>query len=501
LPRACGVLLHPTSLPGPHGCGDLGEGARQFIDWAAAAGQRLWQVLPLGGIGAGHSPYMSPSAFAGNPLLVDLADLQRCGWLTTEEIEPATPFPAHRVDYAAVVPWRMRRLALAAERFERRADAAARSEYGRFCDEQAWWLEDYALFMALAAAQPGRGWAGWLEGLAEREPAALTRARARLAAQLAVWRFIQWCFFRQWRALRGYAHARGVRLFGDAPIFVSADSADVWAHPGLFELDAAGRPLAVAGVPPDYFSTTGQRWGNPLYRWDAHAATGYDWWRKRVQNSLASFDLLRIDHFRGFAAYWRIPVHEPTAIRGEWMPGPGEALFRELTRSLGPLPIVAEDLGIITPDVEQLRRAFGFPGMRVLQFAWDGDIDNPHLPHNHSADAVVYTGTHDNDTTVGWWAAVDERTRCHVRDYLATEGHEIHWDLIRAACASRADTAILPMQDVLGLDGRHRMNTPGQADGCWEWRFEWAQEVSAELGQRLAALCSLHRRDGMPSGD
>ena len=497
LPRACGVLLHPTSLPGPHGCGDFGDGARQFIDWLVTAGQRIWQVLPLGGLGAGHSPYMSPSAFAGNPLLVDLADLQRRGWLTPQEIEPATPFPAHRVDYATVSPWRMQRLVRAAERFARGADAASQAQYGRFCDEQAGWLEDYALFMALSAAQPGRSWPDWPDGLAARDEASVTRARVRLAAELGVWRFIQWCFFRQWGALREYAHAQGLRLFGDAPIFVSADSADVWAHPGLFELDAAGRSVAVAGVPPDYFSATGQRWGNPLYRWDAHAATGYDWWRKRVRHALESFDLLRIDHFRGFAAYWRIPAHEPTAIRGEWMPGPGEALFHELARSLGPLPIVAEDLGIITSDVEQLRRRFAFPGMRVLQFAWGGDIDNPYLPHNHAADSVVYTGTHDNDTTVGWWAGIDDGMRRHVCDYLATDGHEIHWDLIRAACASVADTAVIPLQDVLGLDGRHRMNTPGQADGCWAWRFE-PQQVPAEAAQRLAALCRLHRRDGMP---
>ena len=497
LPRACGVLLHPTSLPGPHGCGDLGEGARHFVDWLVAAGQRLWQVLPLGGIGAGHSPYMSPSAFAGNLLLVDLMDLHRRGWLTADEVESATPFPERRVDYGAVVPWRMQRLALAAARFAQHADAEARAEYGRFCDAQAWWLEDYALFMALQAAQPGRGWAEWPDGLAEREPSAVARARARLAAELDLWRFGQWCFFRQWGELRTYARSRGVRLFGDAPIFVSPDSADVWSHPALFELDAAGRPTAVAGVPPDYFSATGQRWGNPLYRWEAHAATGFDWWRKRVRHALESFDLLRIDHFRGFAAYWRIPAHEPTAVRGEWMPGPGEALFDALARSLGPLPIVAEDLGTITPDVERLRRRFGFPGMRVLQFAWGGDIDNPYLPHNHATDAVVYTGTHDNDTTVGWWAGADAETRRHLCDYLATDGREIHWDLIRAACASVADTAIVPMQDVLGLDGRHRMNTPGQAAGCWEWRFAWSQ-VSDEPARRLAALCRLYRRDGMP---
>ncbi len=498
--RSCGVLLHPTSLPGPHGSGDLGAGAYQFIDWLASAGQRLWQVLPLGPTGAGNSPYMSPSAFAGHPLLVDLGDLHQRGWLTAAEIEDGAPSTTDRVDYAVVLPWRMQRLALAADRFASSADPAARAQYRRFCDEQVGWLEDYALYTVLAAAQPGRSWAAWPDGLAAREPLAMSRARSRLAAQLDACRFVQWCFYRQWQTLREYAHAKGIRMFGDTPIFVAHDSADVWAHPGLFELDDSGQPLAVAGVPPDYFSATGQRWGNPLYRWEAHAVTGFDWWRRRIRHALDSFDLLRVDHFRGFAAYWRIPVHEATAIHGEWVPGPGEALFNSLKGSLGPLPIVAEDLGIITSDVEHLRRSFAFPGMCVLQFAWGSDIGNSYLPHNHSRDTVVYTGTHDNDTTIGWWAGLDDETRRYVCEYLGIDGHEIHWDLIRAACASVADTAILPLQDVLGLDGRHRMNTPGQAAGCWEWRVD-RSSLSDRPAERLAALCHLYRRDGMPLAD
>ncbi len=498
--RSCGVLLHATSLPGPYGCGDLGEGAHQFIDWLAAAGQRLWQVLPLGPTGAGNSPYMSPSAFAGHPLLVDLGDLHQRGWLTAGEIEIGTPSTTDRVDYAAVIPWRMQRLALAARRFASSADPASRSQYLQFCAEQAGWLEDYALYTVLAAAQPGRSWSAWPDGLAAREPLALARARSRLAAQLDACRFVQWCFYRQWQALREHAQARGIRMFGDTPIFVAYDSADVWAHPGLFELDDSGQPVAVAGVPPDYFSATGQRWGNPLYRWEAHAATDFDWWRRRVRHALDNFDLLRIDHFRGFAAFWRIPIHEETAICGEWMPGPGEALFHSLTSSLGPLPIVAEDLGTITSDIEHLRQSFAFPGMRVLQFAWGGDIVNPNLPHNHSRDAVVYTGTHDNNTTIGWWRDLDDATRRHVCEYLGTDGQEPHWDLIRAACASVADTAILSLQDVLGFDGGHRMNTPGQAAGCWEWRVD-RSSLSDGPAERLAALCHLHRRDGMPPAD
>ena len=497
LPRACGVLLHPTSLPGPHGCGDLGEGARRFVDWLAGAGQRWWQVLPLGGLGPGNSPYMSTSAFAANPLLVDLEELAQRGWLEAGELEPGVPLPAARVDYPSTGVWRRSRLERAAARFAQRGDAASRAAFDEFCDRNAAWLEDHALFMALEEAQHGLGWQEWPADLAARDPAALAAARARLAPQLDRWRFVQWCFDRQWRSLRAYARARGVLMFGDAPIFVAAQSADVWAHQELFDLDAAGRPAAVAGVPPDYFSPTGQRWGNPLYRWEAHAADGFGWWTARVRHALESFDLLRIDHFRGFAAHWRIPAREPTAIHGEWAPGPGAALFEAMARALGPLPIVAEDLGVITPDVDALRRRFRFPGMKVLQFAWGGDIDNPHLPHNIAQDTVVYTGTHDNDTTVGWWSGADAEQRRHLCDYLATEGREVHWDMVRAACASVADTAVIPLQDLLGLDGRHRMNTPGRAEGCWEWRFGWPQ-LGDEPARRLAALCSLHRRDGMP---
>jgi 4-alpha-glucanotransferase len=500
LPRACGVLLHPTSLPGRHGCGDLGAASRRFVDWLASAGQRWWQVLPLGGLGPGNSPYMSSSAFAGNPSLIDLDELSQRGWLEADELEPPVALPASHVDYPSTIAWRRSRLERAAARFAQHGDAAARADLGRFCDRHAAWLEDYALFMALDEAQRGRPWQEWPDGLANRDPAALDRVRAQLAPRLDYWRFVQWCFDRQLRALRAYARPRGVQLFGDAPIFVAAQGADAWTHRRLFDLDAAGRPEAVAGVPPDYFSPTGQRWGNPLYRWEAHAAEDYAWWVARVRHALESFDLLRIDHFRGFVAHWRIPERETTAVHGEWVPGPGAALFEAMERALGTLPIVAEDLGIITPDVDALRRRFRFPGMKVLQFAWGGDIDNPHLPHNHSRDTVVYTGTHDNDTTAGWWSGADAEQRRHLCDYLATDGSEIHRDMVRAACASVADTAIIPLQDLLGLDGRHRMNTPGRADGCWEWRFGWSQ-LDDGLAQRLSGLCSLHRRDGMPLPD
>lgn len=493
LPRSSGVLLHPTSLPGPHGSGDLGVATRHFIDWLAVAGQRLWQVLPLGGVGPGNSPYMSDSAFAGNPLLVDLQDLQQRGWLREDELEPVAGFSARRVDYATVVPWRLQRLQRAAERFFDRTDAAARARYDEFCTREADWLDDYALFKALESAASGQSWQRWPRELAQREPTALHRARRRHADSERIHRFIQWRFFEQWQAVRDHARSRHVQLVGDAPIFVAAQSADVWAHPGLFELDADGWPCAVAGVPPDYFSATGQRWGNPLYVWPAHAREHYAWWIARIRHALRSFDVLRIDHFRGFAAYWRVPAESPTAVDGQWTEGPGNALFDALATALGPMPIIAEDLGLLTEDVIALRRHCGFPGMKVLGFAWDGDPDNVMLPHRYTPDTVVYTGTHDNDTICGWWAGCDESTRRQVREYLQVEGRQIHWDFIRVACASVADTAIQPLQDVLGLGSEHRLNTPGVGEGCWEWRFSWS-EVGPEPAERLAALARTYGR-------
>ncbi|MFM8518613.1 MAG: 4-alpha-glucanotransferase [Nevskiaceae bacterium] len=493
LPRSSGVLLHPTSLPGPHGSGDLGAAARHFIDWLAVAGQRLWQVLPLGGVGPGNSPYMSDSAFAGNPLLVDLQSLQQRGWLREDELAPIAAFSAQRVDYASVIPWRLQRLQRAAERFFERADAVARAQYDEFCEHEAEWLDDYALFKALEAAASGRSWQQWPEKLAHREAAALHRARRHYADQERVHRFVQWCFFSQWQSVRDHARSRGVRLVGDAPIFVAAQSADVWAHPELFELDAKGWPYAVAGVPPDYFSVTGQRWGNPLYVWPVHAREKYAWWIARIRHAMRSFDVLRIDHFRGFAAYWRVPAESPTAVDGEWMEGPGNALFDAVAEALGPVPIIAEDLGLLTEDVIALRRHCGFPGMKVLGFAWDGDANNVMLPHRYTPDTVVYTGTHDNDTICGWWASCDETIRRQVREYLQVEGREIHWDFIRAACASVADTAIQPLQDVLGLGSEHRMNTPGIGEGCWQWRFTWSQ-MGPEPAERLAALARTYGR-------
>lgn len=499
LERASGVLLHPTSLPGPHGCGDFGPSAYHFVDWLATAGQTLWQLLPLGGLGLGNSPYMSSSAFAGNPLLIDLADLQRRGWLREADLVPDAAFGDARVDYASVAPWRMERLQRAAKSFLKSGSTADRLDFSNFCLHQTDWLDDYALFMVLDQVHGGGDWSEWPEPIAQRNPLALGQARREHAADIDFWKFCQWCFFTQWKRLRGHAHQRGIKIVGDAPIFVAHQSADVWSNQKLFELDAQGKSTVVAGVPPDFFSETGQRWGNPLYRWGAHAAEGYSWWIKRVRSVFSMVDIVRIDHFRGFAGYWEIPVAAETAVEGRWMPGPGKALGDAIRGALGRLPIIAEDLGVITPDVEALRLAYELPGMRILQFAFgEGRADdntNTFLPHNYEANTVVYTGTHDNNTTCGWWDEISPAMRQHVCSYLGLDddGDEIHWELIRAACASVANTAIYPMQDVLGLGEAHRMNVPGQSEGNWEWRFTWAQ-VGPRPAERLKELCRLYRR-------
>jgi 4-alpha-glucanotransferase len=493
LPRSSGILLHLTALPGPHGSGDLGPAAYHFVDWLAAAGQSLWQMLPIGGIGPGNSPYMSSSAFAGNPLLIDLTNLRACGWLTDADIEGSADLLEARIDYAAVYPFRMQRLQTAATRFLGDAGAPERAAFDEFCAGESGWLDDYALFMALATHHDWRDWTTWEPGLASREAAALDAAAVRFAAQTDFWKFCQWCFFRQWFALKAYANGRGIRLIGDIPIFVAHQSADVWARRDLFELDASGMPSVVAGVPPDYFSETGQRWGNPLYRWSAHEAEDFAWWVARLRWTTALVDLVRIDHFRGFAAHWEIPAGEATAINGRWVDVPGEKLFAAIRHALGSLPIIAEDLGVITPDVVALRDKFRLPGMRVLHFAFGGDASHPFLPQNYPHRTVVYTGTHDNDTTRGWWRTLSGRERAFAAAWLDSDGNEIHWDLIHAASASVADTVVLPLQDVLGLDSDSRMNLPGKSSGYWEWRFRWA-EIEPGHAERLARMAAAHGR-------
>ena len=502
--RQSGILLHLTSLPGPHGSGDLGAAAYHFVDWLVAGGQTVWQVLPLGGIGPGNSPYMSPSAFAGNLLLVDLGALHRDGWLSAEEIAPLPTEDVHRIDFGGVIDFRIDRLRRAARRFfdgaAARGDGApwpqTQTEFVAFCATEADWLDDYALFMTLAE-QHGDDWRRWPTALVRRDPAALRQVQAEHAPALAFWKFGQWCFARQWTALHHYAKAHGVDIVGDMPIFVADNSVDVWAHPELFDLDADRRPRVVAGVPPDYFSATGQHWGNPLYRWPAHAAENYAWWIARLRHTLRWVDRVRIDHFRGFVACWEIPVTAATAAEGHWVPAPGAALFAALQTALGKLPVIAEDLGIITREVTALRHALRIPGMRVLQFAFDGKPHNAYLPHNYAPDTVVYTGTHDNDTTRGWWRTLDGQTRQQVASYLGRWPAEIdeapHWALIRTAASSVAACCIAPMQDALGLGSESRMNRPGDATGAWTWRFTWDQ-VGPVPADRLAEIARTYGR-------
>ncbi|MDE2094098.1 MAG: 4-alpha-glucanotransferase [Burkholderiales bacterium] len=487
--RSAGVLLHITSLPGPHGIGDFGPDAYHFIDWLVSAGQRLWQLLPLNPIGPCDSPYQSVSAFAGSPLMVALEPLVARGWLAAPAL-PEGGFDSRRVDYGRAVPWRLAQLRAAADGFLERATQGDRVACAAWCAEQAHWLDDYALFMAIETENQGRPWWQWPLALRTRVPAALAAARREHAAEIAFWQFVQWCFDTQAAALKRYANDHGVALMGDLPIFVAHHSADCWARPDLYELDAEFQPTAVAGVPPDVFSETGQRWGNPLYRWDRMAAENYAWWTARVRRALAHADVFRIDHFRGFAAYWSVPASCPTAIEGRWVTGPGRALFDAIGGALGPLPIVAEDLGVITPDVVALRDGCGFPGMRILQFGFGGDATHEFLPHNYVPASVAYTGTHDNETVQGWWRNTPERERVFAASYLPATDRDIHWAMIRAVCNSVARTAVFPMQDVLGLPGAHRMNLPGSTVGNWAWRFDWAMvgdEPSRVLGLITAA--------------
>ena len=501
--RHSGILLHPTSLPGPHGSGDLGPSAYYFVDWLVAGSQTLWQVLPLGGIGPGNSPYMSPSAFAGNELLIDLAQLRDAGWLSDADLSSDPAFNDGQVDYPLMQQYRMARLRLAAEKFFADSRHNPREQFTAFCSEARNWLDDYALFMALDKEYGGCGrvWQDWPSPLVRRNPEAMNEAAQTLADESNFWKFCQWCFYSQWAELKEYANKRGVEIIGDMPIFVSAHSADVWANQQLFDLDDKGRPRVVAGVPPDYFSATGQHWGNPLYHWPAHEKESYRWWIERLRATLALCDIVRIDHFRGFESYWEIPASSETAVDGQWQPGPGAALFNAMQNAmdnrqsqLSDVPrIIAEDLGIITPEVTALRESVGLPGMRILQFAFDGHSDNLYLPHSFEANTVVYTGTHDNDTTCGWWSGLAPHEQDYVRRYLAISGEFNEWDLIRVASASVAALAIIPMQDVLGLDSTCRMNFPGHAEGSWGWRFGWHQ-VAPWHAERLAELTQLYGR-------
>ena len=469
--RSAGLLLHPTSLPGRFGIGDLGPSATRFLDWAAAAGQRIWQVLPLGPTGYGNSPYGLLSAFAGNPLLISPERMVEDGILPESYLTEVPSLGTGNVPFYDVIIWKKAMLRSAFARFQTAAPAAAVRAFREFAaaPEQQPWLEDWSLFAALKSKNGRREWSSWPAPFRDREEAALAAARSQLGPELEYRKFVQFLFFRQWERLRAEAASRGISIMGDIPIYVAGDSADVWANRRLFSIDEKGAALEVAGVPPDYFSADGQLWGNPLYRWERVEAEGYAWWIDRVRANLRIADLLRIDHFRGFAAYWAVPAGDRTAVAGEWKPGPGIRLFTAIGGALGEVPFVAEDLGAIDEEVRSLLLATGFPGMRVLHFAFAED-DHEYQPHRFERNTVVYTGTHDNDTTAGWWRLLDEGERRRVRDYVGPVGAEIGWELIRAAYTSVADRVILPVQDVFCLGSEARMNTPGSNGGNWTWR-------------------------------
>lgn len=490
--RSAGILLHPTSLPGPFGIGDLGPAAFGWIDALARARQKWWQVLPLGPTGFGDSPYQAFSAFAGNPYLVSPELLLQDGLLQHGDLV-APGLPAEQVDFGPVIEYKVALLNKAWENYLRSGGAGIKSAFEEFCGRHASWLEDFALYMALKDAQGGRSWLEWPADLCLRQPAALDKARKELKDQVGLHRFRQFLFFRQWQALKQYAHQRGIRYIGDVPIFVSSDSCDVWANRELFLLDERGRPRVVSGVPPDYFSRTGQLWGNPLYDWPRLRQTNYAWWVARLRTALELVDIVRLDHFRGFEAYWEIPANLPTAEVGRWVPGPGSHFFTALRTAFGGLPLIAEDLGIITPPVEALREQFTLPGMRVLQFAFMGDIEPRFLPHNYDRHTVVYTGTHDNDTTRGWYACLSDREKHYVRRYLGRDDNAIAWDLIRLAWSSVADYAIAPLQDVLNLGTEARMNLPGRPAGNWGWRFT-KEMLTDELLDRLGDMTEVYGR-------
>jgi 4-alpha-glucanotransferase len=492
--RASGILLHPTSLPGPWGIGDLGPAAQTFVDFLAATGQQLWEVLPLHPTGYGDSPYQGLSAFAGNPNLISPDRLVADGLLTSEDLAGIGPFPEGRADFGAIIPLKRQLLQRAFERLQGGARPELIAALRDFREAERAWLEDFALFAALKNAHGGAEWLSWEEDLVRRTPAALERARNEQHAEIEYQVFAQFIFFRQWLALKQYANERGVQIVGDIPIFVGHDSADVWVNKDIFYMDERGRMTAVAGAAPDFFIATGQLWGNPLYRWDVLKARDYDWWVSRFRKALQQADIIRLDHFRGFAEYWEVPAGAETAVSGHWAPGPGYDLFAVAARELGPLPLIAEDLGLITPDVHELRERLGYPGMKVLVEAFHNDATNIYLPHNYLRDFVVYPGTHDMQTVRGWWQNLGPHPRQYAQQYMAVSGQDIVWDLIRLAFASVADMAIIQMQDLLDLDNSARMNTPGVTMGNWTWRYR-PEQLTMTIAERLGGLTRLYGRD------
>ena len=504
LSRSSGVVLHPTSLPGPYGIGDLGPEAYRFARFVSSSGLGVWQVLPLGPPGFGDSPYQCFSAFAGNPLLISPDLLTQDALLDKADLEERPDFDPARVDFRAVIDFKLPLLERAYRNFKAAAGNQTGSEFKVFCRSCSTWLDDYALFRAVKELHQGAPWTDWGEAIRRRDPASLAQWREKLSDQIQMHCFWQFQFFKQWSRLKQFCADNGVRIMGDLPIFVAHDSADVWVQPELFELDSAGKPVRVAGVPPDYFSETGQLWGNPIYRWERMRQDGYRWWINRFRSALELVDLIRLDHFRGFEAFGAVPADRPDAVSGEWVPGPGAPFFEAVERELGSLPAVAENLGWITPAVEDLRKRFDFPGMGVLQFAFGSDPQaSEFIPHNHTQHMVIYSGTHDNDTTMGWWKGGEEETRTRkqmekerdlARRYLAADGRNPgHWDFLKAVMASVAKLALVPLQDILGLGSEARMNTPGRVSGNWSWRFQ-ADDLASPIRERLLELTWLYGR-------
>ncbi len=497
-PRRSGVLLHPTSLPGRFGIGDLGAIAYRFVDFLAAAGQTYWQVLPMSPTGYADSPYQGLSVFAGNPMLISPDKLAAAGHLPASGLDNVPNFPAQHVDFGWVIPYKMRLLERAFACFDREASHEQQAAFTRFCAEQAWWLDDVALFMALKEYYELRPWHEWEHGIARRQPDALTHWRDYLAERIQSQKYRQWQFYEQWLALKRYANGKGIRIIGDMPIYVARDSTDVWANPHLWNCDDNLNPTVVSGVPPDYFSASGQLWGHPIYRWDVMARQGYAWWIDRFRMALTQTDIVRIDHFRGFYNYWEVPAGEPTAINGQWRQGPAAALFQTLNKTLGNVQIIAEDLGEFDnksrAGLDALQAEFGYPGMKVLHFAFSGKPSDPFLPHNYQRDCVVYTGTHDNDTTVGWYGRATDVEKDYVRRYVGRDASDIAWDFIRLAWSSVANTALTTVQDVLSLDGDARMNMPGTTGAPnWCWRLQDGA-LSDGLAARLRDLTFVYGR-------
>ncbi|WNZ48103.1 4-alpha-glucanotransferase [Leptolyngbya boryana CZ1] len=487
--RSSGILLQPTSLPSKFGIGDLGQSAYEFVDFLAKSGQSLWQILPLAPTGYEHSPYtMNFSVFAGNPLLISLEQLAEEGLLKSDELVPLEG-SVEKVEFDRVIPYKIKLLRLAFNRF------APTPEFDQFCQQQAAWLDDFALFMALLEANDGKNWNQWDRSIAQRDLQAMRNAQDALKPAIQFQQFLQFKFFQQWMKLREYTNSKNIQLIGDISIYVCFNSVDVWAHPEIFKLDPETfEPTFIAGVPPDYFSATGQLWGNPVYDWDQLQSSQYEWWIQRFQTTLQYVDIVRVDHFRGFQAYWQVPAGEETAINGEWIEAPGADFFETLGQRLGQLPILAEDLGIITPEVEELRDRFNFPGMKILMFAFSDDASNTHLPHHYVHNSVVYPGTHDNDTAIGWWNTISQSEKDRLAAYVGYPIEEIHWTLNRMALASVANWAIVALQDVLGLDGSARMNDPSQNAGNWRWRYRSSELLTDELAEKLRSMTSLYGR-------